>query len=152
VRRFIPCVIIFNLHVENDLRALYGVLSSLNLPDPEKCYKIELKAGRLKHLIEKLIEVCQFLMCAHLLLKFSPQLRPPKEKYLRKQLDNFMAYVQNRYAKALETFSELEFRQMEENQELFEFLDDLIPLKEEDLDEEVISVEPRKRFVDHITT
>ena len=59
------------------------------------------------------------------------QRRPPRDTSAKNALAKFDATLNKRYEKQLENFSEDEFRKLEELKELFEFLDDIIPLEDD---------------------
>ena len=52
--------------------------------------------------------------------------------------------MNKKYEKQLEGFSEKEYREYEALEELYEFLDDLIPLDDEDSKEGIIPPEERR--------
>ena len=56
------------------------------------------------------------------------QRRPPRDTSAKNALSKFENALSKKYEKALENFSEDEFRKLEELKDLFEFLDDIIPL------------------------
>lgn len=53
----------------------------------------------------------------------------------RNAVNKFLLIIEKRFAKQLEGISEDELRQLEENQALFDFLDSIIPLDDEDEDD-----------------
>ena len=61
--------------------------------------------------------------------------RPPREASAQAALAKFDNALSKRFEKQLEDFNEAEYRQLESLRELFEFLDDIVPL-DEDEDEE----------------
>jgi condensin complex subunit 3 len=61
-------------------------------------------------------------------------------------LTKFEATITKKFEKQLEHFSEEEFRQLEELQDLFMFLDSIIPLDDDDLTEIDIPRRGRKRY------
>ncbi|KAF7375149.1 Condensin complex subunit 3 [Mycena sanguinolenta] len=67
--------------------------------------------------------------------------RPLRDATANNALKKFDAVIQKKFEKELEGFSEAEYRELQKLQELFEFLDDIIP---ED-DDEVIDIEPKKK-------
>jgi condensin complex subunit 3 len=63
--------------------------------------------------------------------------RPPRDASALAALVKFDGALSKRFEKQLEDFNESEYRQLQSLQELFEFLDDIMPLNEdEDRDEE----------------
>ncbi|KAF8207192.1 nuclear condensing complex subunit [Mycena galopus ATCC 62051] len=67
--------------------------------------------------------------------------RPLGDATANNALKKFDAAIQKKFEKELEGFSEAEYREFNKLQELFDFLDDIIP---ED-DDEVIDTEPKKK-------
>ena len=61
-----------------------------------------------------------------------PQRRPPRDTAAKNALAKFDAALSKKYERQLENFSEEELRKLEELREMFEFLDDIIPLEEDD--------------------
>ncbi|KAI0699152.1 nuclear condensing complex subunit [Cerioporus squamosus] len=58
--------------------------------------------------------------------------RPPRDTTAKNALAKFDAAITKKYEKQLENFSDEELRKLEELKELFEFLDDIIPLEDDD--------------------
>ncbi|KAF8268083.1 nuclear condensing complex subunit [Lactarius quietus] len=69
--------------------------------------------------------------------------RPPREASAQAALAKFDTALSKRFEKQLEDFDEAEYRQLESLRELFEFLDDIVPLDEDEDEED----EPKKRGV-----
>ena len=70
--------------------------------------------------------------------------RPPREASAQAALAKFENALSKRFEKQLEDFDEAEYRQLESLRELFEFLDDIVPL-DEDEDEEDEGPATKKR-------
>ncbi|RDX45406.1 hypothetical protein OH76DRAFT_1420865 [Lentinus brumalis] len=68
--------------------------------------------------------------------------RPPRDTTAKNALAKFDATITKKYEKQLENFSDEELRKLEELKELFEFLDDIIPLED---DEDEAPKKGRKR-------
>ncbi len=64
-----------------------------------------------------------------------------KDATAKNAINKFEAALSKRFESQLANFSEEEYRELDELKELFSFLDDLIPL---DDDEEVIDVKPKR--------
>jgi len=82
--------------------------------------------------------------------------RPPRDASALAALVKFDGALSKRFEKQLEDFNEAEYRQLESLQELFEFLDDIVPV-DEDEDEEgeaptAKKRAPRKRRSESVTT
>jgi condensin complex subunit 3 len=72
--------------------------------------------------------------------------RPPRDASALAALIKFDGVLSKRFEKQLEDFNESEYRQLQSLQELFEFLDDIMPLDEdEDRDEEEDAPVAKKR-------
>jgi len=71
----------------------------------------------------------------------STQRRPPRDTTTNNAFTKFEAAITKKFEKQLEDFDEEEYRKLEQLQELFQFLDEIIP---ED-DDEVISLDQPKR-------
>jgi len=81
--------------------------------------------------------------------------RPPRDASALAALVKFDNALSKQFEKQLEDFGEAEYRQLESLQELFEFLDEIVPLDEgEDEDEEAPSKKRavRKRRSESVTT
>ena len=82
--------------------------------------------------------------------------RPPREASAQAALAKFENALSKRFEKQLEDFNEAEYRQLESLRELFEFLDDIVPLDEdEDEEDEAPSTKKRgarKRRSESVTT
>ncbi|KAH9029983.1 nuclear condensing complex subunit [Lactarius pseudohatsudake] len=82
--------------------------------------------------------------------------RPPREASALAALAKFDTALSKRFEKQLEDFDEAEYRQLESLRELFEFLDDIVPLDEdEDEEDEAPSTKKRgarKRRSESVTT
>jgi condensin complex subunit 3 len=61
---------------------------------------------------------------------------PPREASAQAALAKFDNALSKRFEKQLEDFNEAEYRQLESLRELFEFLDDIVPLDEDEDDED----------------
>ena len=72
------------------------------------------------------------------------QRRPPRDTTAKNALAKFDAAIAKKYEKQLENFSDEELRKLEELKDLFEFLDDIIPLED---DEDEPPKKGRKRSV-----
>jgi condensin complex subunit 3 len=62
--------------------------------------------------------------------------RPPRDASALAALVKFDSALSKRFEKQLEDFNEMEYRQLQSLQELFEFLDDIMPLDEDEDEEE----------------
>ena len=72
--------------------------------------------------------------------------RPPRDASALAALVKFDGALSKRFEKQLENFNESEYRQLQSLQELFEFLDDIMPLDEdEDGDEDEEAPAAKKR-------
>ena len=72
--------------------------------------------------------------------------RPPRDASALAALVKFDSALSKRFEKQLEDFNESEYRQLQSLQELFKFLDDIMPLDEdEDGDEEEEASAAKKR-------
>ena len=72
--------------------------------------------------------------------------RPPRDASALAALVKFDSALSKRYEKQLEAFNESEYRQLQSLQELFSFLDDIMPLDEDEHgDEEEEAPATRKR-------
>ncbi|KAI9511024.1 nuclear condensing complex subunit [Russula earlei] len=81
--------------------------------------------------------------------------RPPRDASALAALVKFDDALSNRFEKQLEDFNEAEYRQLQSLQELFEFLDDILPLDEDENEEEDITPQKRparKRRSESVTT
>lgn len=81
--------------------------------------------------------------------------RPPRDASALAALVKFDNALSKRFEKQLEDFGEAEYRQLQSLQELFEFLDEIVPLDEdEDEEEEAPSKKrtTRKRRSESVTT
>ena len=82
--------------------------------------------------------------------------RPPRDASALVALVKFDGALSKRFEKQLEDFGEAEYRQLESLQELFEFLDDIVPLDEDEDEEEEASASKkraaRKRRSESVTT
>ncbi|TBU47907.1 nuclear condensing complex subunit [Dichomitus squalens] len=96
---------------KEDKKALYQVLGKLYLPDEVDADKVRI----LKLLVDNL-----------------RTRRPPRDTAGKNALIKFDSALAKRYEKQLENFSEDEFRKLEELKDLFEFLDDIVPLEEDE--------------------
>jgi condensin complex subunit 3 len=83
--------------------------------------------------------------------------RPPREASALAALAKFDTALSKRFEKQLEDFDEAEYRQLESLRELFEFLDEIVPLDEDEEEEEEVPVSrkrggARKRRSESVTT
>jgi len=82
--------------------------------------------------------------------------RPPRDASAQAALVKFDGVLSKRFEKQLEDFNEAEYRQLQSLQELFEFLDDIVPVDEdEDEEGEVPTAKKRaarKRRSESVTT
>jgi len=82
--------------------------------------------------------------------------RPPRDASALAALVKFDGALSKRFEKQLEDFGEAEYRQLESLKELFEFLDEIVPLDEdEDEEEEAPALKKRaarKRRSESVTT
>lgn len=82
--------------------------------------------------------------------------RPPRDASALAALIKFDSALSKRFEKQLEDFGEAEYRQLQSLQELFEFLDEIVPLDEDDDDEEDAPTSKkraaRKRRSESVTT
>jgi condensin complex subunit 3 len=69
--------------------------------------------------------------------------RPPRDTSAVAALCKFDEALSKRFEKQLEDFNEAEYRQLESLQELFEFLDDIMPLDEDEEEEEATASKKR---------
>jgi condensin complex subunit 3 len=74
------------------------------------------------------------------------QRRPLRDTTSRNAFTKFDAAVSKKYANKLTDFSEEEYRQLEQLDDLFKFLDDIIPLDDVE-DFELPKTRGRKRYV-----
>lgn len=73
------------------------------------------------------------------------QRRPPREAVAKNSLAKFDATINNKYSAQLEGFSEEDYRKLEYLNDLFEFLDDIIP--EEEAEPEIpVVTKGKKRY------
>ena len=72
---------------------------------------------------------------------YKQQRRPLRDATANNALKKFDVAIQTKFEKELEGFSEAEYRELQKLQELFKFLDDIIP---ED-DDEVIDIDSKKK-------
>ncbi|KAI0747199.1 nuclear condensing complex subunit [Daedaleopsis nitida] len=107
---------------KEDRKALCQMLGKLQLPDEVDDDKVRI----LKLLVMNL-----------------RSRRPPRDTSAKNALSKFEAALTKKYERQLENFSEDEFRKLEELKDLFEFLDDIIPL--EDDEDEIAPKKGRKR-------
>ncbi len=73
--------------------------------------------------------------------------RPPRDASALAALVKFDSALSKRFERQLEDFNESEYRQLQSLQELFEFLDEIMPLDEDDDDEEEEPSATKKRAV-----
>ncbi|KAF5315625.1 hypothetical protein D9611_004773 [Ephemerocybe angulata] len=106
---------------KEDKKALYQCLTRLHLPDDAD----DLKLMRIKLLLDKL-----------------NQCRPPRDNPSIKAWSKFENEFTKKYEAKLEGFTEEDARELDELNELFDFLDDIIPEGDTMLDADV---EPRTR-------
>jgi condensin complex subunit 3 len=82
--------------------------------------------------------------------------RPPREASALAALAKFDTALSKRFEKQLEDFDEAEYRQLESLRELFEFLDEIVPLDEDEEEEEEVPSRKRggarKRRSESVTT
>jgi condensin complex subunit 3 len=82
--------------------------------------------------------------------------RPPRDATALAALVKFDSALSKRFEKQLEDFDEAEYRQLESLQELFEFLDEIVPLDEDEDEEEEPQASKkraaRKRRSESVTT
>jgi condensin complex subunit 3 len=84
--------------------------------------------------------------------------RPPRDASALAALVKFDSTLSKRFEKQLEDFNESEYRQLQSLQELFKFLDDIMPLDEDedgDEEEEASAAKkraPRKRRSESVTS
>jgi hypothetical protein len=71
--------------------------------------------------------------------------RPPREASAQAALAKFDNALSKRFEKQLEDFNEAEYRQLESLRELFEFLDDIVPLDEDEDEEDELPSTTKKR-------
>lgn len=121
---------------------LCQLLNKLHLPDSVDDDKIR----RLRLLIYKLRTVSLagkiFNSSTKVELTLSRQNRPIQDTTTNNAFTKFETAVLKKYEKQLEDFSEEEYRKLESLQELFDFVDSIIPLD----DDEAIELEqPKKR-------
>ncbi|KAG2363036.1 nuclear condensing complex subunit [Suillus spraguei] len=115
---------------EEDKKVLYQVLGRLYLPDKVDDDKIR---------------------TLKLLLYNLNSRRPIRDAAAKNALARFDAAISKRYAEQLESFNEEDYRQLEYLKDLFEFLDDIIPLDDgEEVD--VPRTRARKRRSESIAT
>lgn len=77
------------------------------------------------------------------------QRRPIRDVSARNALTKFDATISKKYAEKL-NFSEEECRQLEQLEELFKFLDDIIPFEDGEEVEMPMKTRGRKRYVFHV--
>jgi condensin complex subunit 3 len=122
--------------LEEDKKVLCQLLNRLHIPDTVDDYKIR----SIKLLIEHLRAVSNFIYSAIFSLTIK-QRRPLRDSSSNTALSKFETTIVKKFEKQLEHFSEEEFRKLEELNELFEFLDSIIPLD----DDELLDPDPPKR-------
>jgi len=139
---------------EEDKKVLCQVLGRLHLPDSADDDKVR----TIKLLICNLSTVCLFHMFppiavwSNVLHRFltivhSPfQRRPLRDTAAKNAMSKFDAALSKKYADKLADFSEEEYRQLAALKDLFEFLDDIIPLDEGE-EIEMPKTRTRKRYV-----
>ncbi|KAG1823715.1 nuclear condensing complex subunit [Suillus subaureus] len=116
--------------IKEDKKVLYQVLGRLYLPDKVDDDKIR----TLKLLLHNL-----------------NSRRPIRDAAAKNALAKFDAAISKRYAEQLESFNEEDYRQLEYLKDLFEFLDDIIPLDDgEEVD--IPRTRARKRRSESIAT
>ncbi|KAG1728449.1 nuclear condensing complex subunit [Suillus lakei] len=119
-----------NKMIKEDKKVLYQVLGRLYLPDKVDDDKIR----TLKLLLHNL-----------------NSRRPTRDTAAKNALAKFDAAISKRYAEQLESFNEEDYRQLEYLKDLFEFLDDIIPLDDgEEID--IPRTRARKRRSESIAT
>lgn len=123
------------LHAGDDKKVLCQAFPKLYIPDAVDDQLIR----RLKLYIDAVTTVRPLLfLIAAAYLEF--QRRPLKDTSSRNTLSKFDALVSKKFEKQLE-LKEEELRKLEELQDLFDFLDDIIPEDEGEL----VDPEPKKR-------
>ncbi|KAG2156923.1 nuclear condensing complex subunit [Suillus bovinus] len=116
--------------IKEDKKVLYQVLGRLYLPDKVDDDKIR---------------------TLKLLLYNLNSRRPIRDAAAKNALAKFDAAISKKYAEQLESFNEEDYRQLEYLKDLFEFLDDIIPLDDgEEVD--IPRTRARKRRSDSIVT
>ncbi|KAF9532366.1 nuclear condensing complex subunit [Crepidotus variabilis] len=111
---------LFEKDLKEDKRVLCQLLNKLQIPstvDDRKIQSIKLLVDHLRHR------------------------RPLKDSVCNTALGKFEAAIIKKFEKQLENLDEEEFRKLEELNELFEFLDSIIPLDEDEL----IDLEPLRK-------
>lgn len=71
-----------------------------------------------------------FERCGVFSEKWWTQRRSPREAVAKNSLAKFDAIISHKYSAQLESFSEEDYRKLEDLKDLFEFLDDIIPEEE----------------------
>ena len=121
------------------------MLGELQLPDEvddDKVRILKLLASNLRSVRPRF--VCKLVSLAH---PRASQRRPPRDTSAKNVLSKFEDTLLKKYEKALENFSEDELWKLEELKDLTEFLDNIIPLNE---DEDEAPKKGRKRYVPHL--
>ena len=68
------------------------------------------------------------------MVRSSPQRRPLRDSICNNAFTKFETLITKKFKNQLEHFSEEEFRKLEELNELFLFLDSIIPMEDDDND------------------
>ena len=136
----------FNDHgdIEEDKKVLCQVLGRLHLPETVDDDKIR----TLKLLVHNVFTVCSRsrFVDPSLIVIPARKRRPVRDISARNALAKFDTTISKKYAEKLSNFSEEEYRQVEQLEALFKFLDDIIPLEDGE-EVEMPKMRGRKRWV-----
>lgn len=138
------CSFLARILLEDDKKVLCQLLNKLHIPDVVDDYRIR----SLKLLMDtlKMVSLTAQSSLKLALMSLNPQRRPLRDSASKTAFAKFESTLVENFGQQLEGFSEAEYRKLEELNELFEFLDSVIPLDEEydDLD---VPKKGRKRSV-----
>lgn len=131
------------VYVEDDKRVLCQVLGRVYLPETVDDDKIR----TLKLLVHNVFTVRPLFLPVLITHPLTPpfQRRPIRDVSARNALTKFDGAISKKYADKLDGFSEEEYRRLEQLEALFAFLDEIVPLDEEE--GEVPRTRGRKRCV-----
>jgi condensin complex subunit 3 len=132
------------LDAEEDKKVLCQLLNKLYIPDVVDDHKIR----SLKLLMDNLRAVSSPYNPLKAIMNrdLSSQRRPLRDSVCNNAFTKFETLITKKFENQLEHFSEEEFRKLEELNELFMFLDSIIPMEDDD-DDIGIPRRSRKRYV-----
>lgn len=128
---------------EEDKKALCQMLGKLHMPDEVDDDKVRTLKLLVSNLRSVRFPLSRVIVLYNLIGK-CPQRRPPRDTTAKNALAKFETALSKKYERQLENFSEEELRKLEELRDMFEFLDDIIPLEE---DEDELPRKGKKRCV-----